>query len=84
MSNYALNNTAKIVNGHMHKTVEHLKKMQPTPIGTEQRTPREQSTMWKKMRELPPKEFNTLMDTIAKTVGPEQVMKFISEQVQSK
>lgn len=68
----------------MHKTVERLRDMQPTPIGTERRTPREQSAMWRKMRELPPEHFNTLMDTLAATIGKEQVMQFIAEQVGAK
>ena len=83
MADYILNNVTQRVNDHMHKTVARMKDMQPTPIGTVKREPREQAAMWRKMRGLPPEQFNTLMDTLAKTIGPEKVMQYISEQVKA-
>lgn len=80
-SKYILNNVSNRVNTHMHKTAGRLREMQPTPVGTEARSDRERSAMWKKMRELSPEHFDALMNTIAKTIGPEQVAQFISEQV---
>ncbi len=46
-----------------------MREMQKTPMGTEERSGAEQAALWRKMRLLPPEEFNKMMDTAAEKVG---------------
>lgn len=47
------------------------RELQKTPIGTVARSGQEQAALWRKLRLLPPEQFNGLMDAAAQKVGHE-------------
>ena len=53
-------------------TRDALRSMQPTPMGTVERSQREQKALWKRMRALPKEDFNSLMDVAAQKAGHQQ------------
>jgi hypothetical protein len=45
------------------------RELQKTPIGTVARSGPEQAALWRKLRLLPPEQFNGLLDAAAQKVG---------------
>lgn len=64
-----VNQAGKHVRDWADRTMEQLRQMQSTPLGTTSRSGQEEGALWKRMRALPEQEFNWLGDQIAEKVG---------------
>lgn len=83
-----INEAFKHFSEQYRSTKDELHRIQPTPLGTVPRSERSEKALWKKMRALPPEQFNAMMNEAAKKAGhkndekpPCAMCKFVIDHV---